>query len=318
MAAMNPIDWGTAGKIISQTGTGASAGAGAGSIIPGLGTGIGALIGGVGGLGLGIYDAIMGRKDHDYNKENIEWEKQMTLMNWLREDNAIQRSMTDLKAAGLNPLMAIAGPAESTSPASPGTLTTPSAKSALGDMKIAEAFMAWEQIKGIQTQNAYNNEKLKQARIITEELPNQYNLKQQGARRAEEELGLGYERGRREERQTRVAERGARREDSREQREGRRFTAERYDRQIDNTIKLLNIEYQTLNNTEKRIATEAKQALPELTRQGYNYHAILQRFNVNPNSKLGKFLLTLYDLNQMRSERAAEKREEERSQRSNK
>lgn len=81
---------------------------------------------GFGGLGLGIvqdklnYD--IGMKNYQLQQEQLAYQKGVQQTTWNREDSAVQRRVADLRAAGLNPVLA-AGSAAGTS--APIQVTSP-------------------------------------------------------------------------------------------------------------------------------------------------------------------------------------------------
>ena len=85
----------------------------------------GSILGGIGGL---ISAGVSGYNTYQQMKTQ-EYEKEVQKETWEREDNAVQRRVTDLKAAGLNPVLAAGQGASSSSPIH---LTTPQVDNNIG------------------------------------------------------------------------------------------------------------------------------------------------------------------------------------------
>ena len=70
----------------------------------------------VGGLVDTFVGASSSSKNYKAQKEALAWQKEAQKTTWQREDNAVQRRVADLKAAGMSPVLAAGQGAQSSGP----------------------------------------------------------------------------------------------------------------------------------------------------------------------------------------------------------
>lgn len=99
------------------------------------------------GFAQGLFSDIA---NYSLGREKLDYEKAVQEKTWLREDTATQRRVDDLKAAGLNPVLAAGAAAQTSSPIS---VTQPRVESTAFD-KAAIAMSLMKQKKDIEVTEA--------------------------------------------------------------------------------------------------------------------------------------------------------------------
>lgn len=74
------------------------------------------------------YNKAFAREQYEYGKEQDQYAKDQQLLTQMREDNAVQRRVADLRAAGLSPTLAAGSAASTSGPIRTGTEVSPNAE----------------------------------------------------------------------------------------------------------------------------------------------------------------------------------------------
>jgi len=85
------------------------------------------------------YDIFNSERNYSFQREQYGYQKELQNRIFDREDNAVQRRMKDLKAAGMNPLLAAGGAASAGQAVTTSAPQVPGLKSSYADYMIAKA-----------------------------------------------------------------------------------------------------------------------------------------------------------------------------------
>lgn len=129
------------------------------------------------GLGSSLFNAVINKMNTDntnmmnqaINEQNLEYNKEMTLKSWERDDNAHQREVADLEAAGLSPLASMNGASVSSPLGAPSPIAMQAPQIDLNG--ILDGVIAGEKLKeNIRSNKANEDLRLKEIKNTVTEL----------------------------------------------------------------------------------------------------------------------------------------------------
>lgn len=113
------------------------------------------------------YDVFNSERNYGFQREQYNYQKDLQNRIFEREDNAVQRRMKDLKAAGMNPLLAAGGAASAGQAVTTSAPQVPGLKTSYADYMIAKA-KADADISMTQAQQQLLNNQAEGARLNNE------------------------------------------------------------------------------------------------------------------------------------------------------
>jgi len=120
-----------------------------------VGTGIGNALSGLSGLVNAGVNYNIGQKNFNLQKDNLAYQKEMQQQSWARDDNAIQRRLKYLQAAGLSPTLAAGSAASNAGVVSTSAPQRDSVPDMSGSFsKFADVFSTMMSMKQAQSQVA--------------------------------------------------------------------------------------------------------------------------------------------------------------------
>lgn len=144
----------------------------------------GAATGAIGQIAGAIGSSQQSKEQAKISKDVLEWQKQAQAEAWRREDNAVQRRVEDLRAAGLSPTLAAGSSAASSGPITP---TIPQAARNQGQT-LGEGLSGFNKALSeyVQLSNIENN--IAQTKAATEGVNIQNNLNRENVQIAKQNV----------------------------------------------------------------------------------------------------------------------------------